>query len=343
MVIENLIEVRENHSLNFKNLQVWLLGNYKNFGKPVSIKQFVGGQSNPTFFITSDRGKEVILRKKPPGDLLPSAHAIEREYKVQKALKDTNVPCPLMIALCENSDIIGTPFYIMNYIDGVVYESILDVEDRQIRKDLYLQMVKMLAELHNVDYEKVNLSGFGKPMNYSQRQITRWEKQWHLSKQRNLPEMESIINWLNNHLPEKCDSTIVHGDFRLGNLIYDKNNKNIKAVLDWELSTIGDPLADFGYMLYPYYIPLGQRHGIQGCDISKENLPEIEEVLETYCSIRKIKVFDPTFYVVLSMFRTIAILEGVYSRYINGNESSANAKDIGNDVVPLAKATFNLL
>ena len=342
MIAGNLIEVRKNHTFNFKNLQVWLSGNIKNFGNLVSIKQFVGGQSNPTFFITSDEGKEIILRKKPPGDLLPSAHAIEREFKVQKALKDTNVPCPSMMALCENSDIIGTPFYIMNYVKGTVYESILEVEDKKIRKNIYLQMVEMLAELHNIDFEKVNLGDFGKPINYAQRQINRWEKQWNLSKQRDLPEMVPIIDWLNKHLPEEYASTIVHGDFRLGNLIYDNNN-TIKAVLDWELSTLGDPLADFGYMLYPYYIPMGQRHGIKGCNINIENIPEIDEVLETYCSIRKIKVFDPTFYVVLSMFRTIAILEGVYSRYINGNESSSNAKDIGNDVVPLAKATFNLL
>ena len=230
----------------------------------------------------------------------------------------------------------------MNYVEGIVYESILEVEDKKIRKNIYLQMVKMLAELHNIDYEKVSLGDFGKPTNYAQRQIARWEKQWNLSKQRILPEMESIIDWLNKHIPEKYESTIVHGDFRLGNLIYGNNN-SIKAVLDWELSTVGDPLADFGYMLYPYYIPMGERHGIKGCNFRIENIPEIDEVLETYCSIRRIKVFDPTFYVVLSMFRTIAILEGVYSRYVNGNESSPNAKDIENDVVPLAKATFNLL
>ncbi len=343
MVSENLIEIRKKHSFNVKNLQKWLKINIEEFGKILSIKQFVGGQSNPTFFITSEEGKEIILRKKPPGNLLPSAHAIEREYKVQKELKKTNVPCPDMIALCENSEIIGTPFYIMNYVDGLVYESILSVEATNDRKHIYLQMVKMLAELHNINYKSINLIDFGKPSNYAQRQINRWEKQWHLSKQRDLPEMSSIINWLNNHIPEKYESTIVHGDFRLGNIIYDNNHKSIKAVLDWELSTIGDPLADFGYMLYPYYIPMGERHGIKGCDISKENIPEINEVLETYCTVRKIKVFDPTFYVVLSMFRTIAILEGVYSRYIHGNESSPNAKEIGRDVIPLAKATFNLI
>jgi len=342
MVSGNLIEVRENHSFNIKNLQGWIQTNIKNFGKTFTIRQFIGGQSNPTFLITSNEGKEIILRKKPPGDLLPSAHAIEREYKVQQALSNTKVPCPDMIALCESSDIIGTPFYIMNYVEGLVYESILQVQAIKERKVIYLQMVKMLAELHNVNYKKVGLSNFGKPSNYAQRQINRWEKQWNLSKQRSLPEMNIIIDWLNKHIPETYESTIVHGDFRLGNLIYHKNN-NIMAVLDWELSTIGDPLADFGYMLYPFYIPFGERHGIGGSDFKKENIPEIDEVIETYCSVRKISIFDPTFYIVLSMFRTIAILEGVYARYINGNESSPNAKDIGKDVEPLAKATFKLL
>ena len=343
MSLENLIEVRKNHSFNIKSLEAWFQNNIKNFGPFISIKQFVGGQSNPTFFITSEEGNQLILRKKPPGNLLPSAHAIEREYKVQKALKKTNVPCPEMIALCEDVNIIGTPFYIMSYIEGKVYESILEVELIKDRKDIYLLMVKMLAELHNVNYEKLNLAGFGKPNNYAQRQISRWEKQWNLSKQRDIPEMNSIIEWLNKHLPEKCDSSIVHGDFRLGNLIFNKDSKTINAVLDWELSTIGDPLADFGYMLYPYYIPFGERHGIKGCNFFIENIPQINEVIETYCAVRKINIFNPKFYVVLSMFRTIAILEGVYSRYVNGNESSPNAKEIGEDVIPLAKATFNLL
>ena len=343
MVSGNLSNVREKHSFNINNLDIWLKKNIKEFGKVSGIKQFIGGQSNPTFFLTSDKGIEIILRKKPPGKLLPSAHAVEREYKVQKSLMNTNVPCPKMLALCEDSNIIGTPFYIMECIEGIVYESILDVKSIELRKDIYLQMVKMLANLHNVDYEKVGLTNFGKPGNYSQRQISRWEKQWHLSKQRELPEMDFIIHWLNKYIPKKSDISIVHGDYRIGNLIYDSDKISIQAVLDWELSTIGDPLADFGYMLYPYYIPQGERHGLKGCNLEKENLPEIKEIVETYCSVRKIKIFDPRFYVVLSMFRSVAILEGVYARYVNGNESSPNAKEIGNDVVPLAKATYNLL
>ena len=343
MILANLTKVRENHTFNIGLLNVWLEKNFKNFGKVFKIKQFIGGQSNPTFFLTSDRGNELILRKKPPGKLLPSAHAIEREYKVQKKLLNTKLPCPKMYAICEDPNIIGTPFYLMEYVEGEVYESILSVKNVEKRKDIFLQMVRMLGVLHNVNYKKIGLSDFGKEGNYAERQIIRWEKQWHLSKQRELSEIDIIVNWLNQNIPKKFENSIVHGDFRLGNLIYNSNQKSIKAILDWELSTIGDPLADFGYMLYPYYIPFGERHGLMGCDRKNENIPEVSEIIENYCDVRKIKVFDPTFYLVLSMFRLIAILEGVYARYINGNESSPNAKEIGNDVVPLAKATYNLI
>ena len=343
MVVTNLSKVRENHVFNINYLNDWLSTYYKSFGKVIEVKQFIGGQSNPTFFLSSEKNTHIILRKKPPGNLLPSAHAIEREYKVQKALMKTQVPCPKMIFLCEDDSIVGTPFYIMEFVKGVVYESILDVKDKHKRKSTFLEMVKMLAQLHNINYEKVGLKKFGKLGNYAERQINRWEKQWHLSKQRELPEIDIIINWLNKHIPNTFQSSIVHGDYRLGNLIYSENKATIRAVLDWELATIGDPLADFGYMLYPYYIPVGQRHGLKGCNLQIENLPTVNEIIETYCYERKINLFDPKFYVVLSMFRSVAILEGVYARYVNGNESSPNAKEIGNDVIPLAKATYNLI
>lgn len=343
MVARNLSKVRENHIFDMHYLNDWLSKYHKSFGKVIDVKQFIGGQSNPTFFLSSEKDTNIILRKKPPGKLLPSAHAVEREYKVQKALMKTEVPCPKMIFLCEDEKIIGTPFYIMEFIKGIVYESILDVKDKKKRKSIFLQMVRMLGRLHNINYKKVGLKDFGKSGNYAERQISRWEKQWHLCKQRDLPEINIIINWLNKHIPNKFGSSIVHGDYRLGNLIYNENETTLKAVLDWELATIGDPLADFGYMLYPYYIPVGERHGLMGCNFKKENLPTVNEIIETYCYERKIKYFDPLFYVVLSMFRSVAILEGVYARYVNGNESSPNAKEIGNDVIPLAKATHSLI
>ena len=343
MGINNLVSIREKHTFDLQELNNWIGQNLSNYGNINNIKQFVGGQSNPTFIIEFDEKKPLILRKKPPGKLLPSAHAIEREYKVQKALEVTKVPCPKMIKLCEDTNIIGTPFYLMELVEGEVFDSILDIKELNNRKTYYLELVRMLARIHNIEYSKIGLTEFGKTGSYINRQIYRWEKQWHLSKQRELPEMQKIIDWLSNNLPDYDDTTIVHGDYRIGNIIFDKVSSKVNAILDWELSTLGHPFADLGYFLYAHYIPNGERHGLMGANFEKLNIPSINELVSEYCKVRKIKVFDPTYYVVLSLFRNIAILEGVYARYINGNESSPNAKDIGKDVEPFAKATYNII
>ena len=261
------IPVKQAHMFNINKLNEFLAGKLEDFHEISKVGQFNAGQSNPTFVIEDSNHKRYVLRKKPPGKLLPSAHAVDREYKVQKALYNTSVPCPKMIALCEDSNIIGTPFYLMEYIEGNVSDSILEVKNVALRKNIFIKMAIMLANLHNISFEKAGLSDFGRPGNYAQRQISRWEKQWNLSKQRVLPEMDKIIIWLKKNIPPRCSSCIVHGDFRLGNLIYDENQTSINAVLDWELSTIGDPLADFGYMLYPYFLPIGERHGLKGIKI----------------------------------------------------------------------------
>ncbi len=339
----NLIEIRENHAFDIERLQAWFVERLPTFKSFKNIQQIVGGQSNPTFVITFGDGEKIILRKKPPGKLLPSAHAIEREYKVQKALAKSNVPCPQMIEICEDDSIIGTPFYIMDLVEGRVYENILDINDKNGRNTYYIQLVHMLANLHNINYKEVNLVDFGRIGNYINRQINRWEKQWHLSKQRELPIMQDIINWLNCNIPNYDETTIVHGDYRIGNTICHSNSFSIKAVLDWELSTLGHPLADLGYFLYAHYIPYGERHGLKGANLGELNIPNVDNLVNEYCKVRKIKNFDPTFYVVLSLFRSIAILEGVYARFVNGNESSATAKDIGKDVEPLANATYDII
>lgn len=343
MVINNLVSIREKHVFDLKKFYNWLNENLPNYGSVKDLKQFVGGQSNPTFIIEFEEKKSLILRKKPPGKLLPSAHAIEREYKVQKALEDTNIPCPKMIKICEDTNVIGTPFYLMELVEGKVFDSILDIKDINNRNLYYFELVKMLASLHNIEYSKIGLTEFGKKGSYINRQIFRWEKQWHLSKQRELPEMQKIIDWLNDNLPDYDDTTIVHGDYRIGNILFNSASIRINAVLDWELSTLGHPFADLGYFLYAHYIPTGERHGLMGYNLEELNIPSVNELVSQYCKVRKVKVFDPTYYVVLSLFRNIAILEGVYARYINGNESSPNAKEIGKDVEPFAKATYNII
>ena len=343
MLKAKLVDIRPNHSLDIDKLQYWINSVFQSYGKIHFIKQFIGGQSNPTFFINFKNKKNCILRKKPPGNLLPSAHAIEREYKIQKALENTNVPCPKMITLCEDVNVIGTPFYLMNVIKGDVFESILEIGSIERRKKIFLNMVKMLGKLHNISYSLLDLQGFGKGEGYIARQISRWQKQWYLCKQRELPEIEKITKWLKSNLPDDTTTSIVHGDFRLGNLIFKENSTEVLAVLDWELSTIGHPLSDLGYLLHTHYIPKGERHGLKGLDFAKQNIPTTSEIIKEYCAIRNMKEFDPIFYVILSMFRSIAILEGVYARYVNGNASSPNAKEIGEDVEPLAKATFNII
>ena len=343
MTHENLVQVRKNHLFNLSNLNSWLNENLSVYGKVKDIKQFVGGQSNPTFVLYFEKRNALILRKKPPGKLLPSAHAIEREYKVQKALEKTEVPCPKMIKISHDETIIGTPFYLMELVEGIVFESILDIEKEKNRRDYYFELVRMLARLHNVNISKVGLNDFGKIGDYIKRQIVRWEKQWYLSKQRELPEMQKIINWLNNNIPEYDNTTIVHGDYRIGNVIFESTSERIKAVLDWELSTLGHPFADLGYFLYAHFIPFGERHGLKGADLKKLNIPNVNSLVSEYCRVREINDFDPTFYVVLSLFRSISILEGVYARFIHGNESSPNAKEIGRDVEPLAKATYEIV
>ena len=209
MLPNNLVAVRKNHKFDLITFTKWFNKNVLNYGELISVKQFVGGQSNPTFVISFENQESLILRKKPPGKLLPSAHAIEREYKVQKALESSIVPCPKMIKLCEDSNIIGTPFYIMNIIEGRVFEGILNINKKDGRMKYYFDLVHMLANLHNVDFSSIELEDFGRIGSYVNRQISRWEKQWHLSKQRELPSMQKIIDWLNNNIPDYDDTTIV--------------------------------------------------------------------------------------------------------------------------------------
>ncbi|MBJ57557.1 MAG: phosphotransferase family protein [Rickettsiales bacterium] len=343
MSLDNLVDVRQNHKFEIKELQKWFDNNIDTYGKIKMIKQFVGGQSNPTYVLFFYNEKKIILRKQPPGELLPSAHDVAREYKIQKALESSTIPCPRMIKFCDNKNIIGTDFYLMELVEGKVYENILDIKSIESRKPIYLNLVKMLAKLHKVNFTLIGMEKFGKIGNYVERQINRWEKQWFLSKTRSLPIMTTIINWLKQNIPEKDETSLVHGDYRIGNVIYKQGSEKIVALLDWELSTLGNPYSDLGYLLHTHFIPFGQRHGLKNLDFKKENIPTVEEIVNVYCNEKEIDIVDPYFYVVLSMFRSTAILEGVYSRYVKGNESSPNAKEIGKDVEPLAKATYQII
>ena len=244
-----LVPVLPNHRFDEAALVRYLAGRLPGFegGRPVTVRQFQGGQSNPTFHVQTEAGA-YVLRKKPPGKLLPSAHAVEREYRVLSALQDSGVPVPRTRLLCEDPSIIGTPFFVMDHVPGRVFaDRVMKPATAAERAAVYEDMARVLAALHRVDWRAAGLEGFGRPERYMARQVERWTKQWEASKVEEMPAMDRLIAWLPAHLPEEDEAAIAHGDFRLGNLILHPTEPRIVAVLDWELCTIGHPLADLGY------------------------------------------------------------------------------------------------
>ena len=238
-------EVAENLKIDAKKLQPWIDANVPDAGQIEKIEQFKGGQSNPTYKIIT-KGKNLVLRRKPPGKLLPSAHAVDREYKVITALYETDVPVPRTYGLCEDEDVTGTAFFVMDCLDGdIFWDPMLPTLKKEERIQIYQNKNKTLAALHNVDYKKVGLESYGKPGNYVARQVARWSKQYRASETDNIDAMNNLIEWLPENIPDDDETSIVHGDYRLDNMIL-KNNKVI-GVLDWELSTLGHPIADFSY------------------------------------------------------------------------------------------------
>ena len=337
-------KVKDSHRFNEKNLSDFLYDKLTEFSSIKAVGQFNVGQSNPTFIIESSEGKRYVMRKKPPGDLLPSAHAVDREFKVQKALYESDVPVAKMYLYCDDESIIGTSFYIMEYIEGRVLEdtklSGFEVEER---KAIYDSMNKSLAALHNVDIKKVGLEDFGRPGSYFTRQIKRWSNQWELSKQHDMPEMPLLKEWLIENIPDNDQTTIVHGDYRLGNLIYDLNEPKVIAVLDWELSTLGHPLADLGYNLMHHVQPTNLFSGLKGLNLKELGIPDINTYVKNYCDRVNRDFIDPTFYIVFSLYRNVAILEGVLARGRAGNASSSLAEERGALGPVLAKLSWNLV
>ena len=290
--------------------------------------------------------KKYVLRRKPPGKLLPSAHAVDREYKVQKALFNTDVPVAKMYLYCDNQDIIGTEFYIMEYLEGRVFEdTTLPGHSPKERSLIYNSMNETLAALHKVKPEDVGLENFGRPGSYFLRQLKRWSQQWEISKQQDIPEMPLLIEWLSNNIPESDETTIVHGDYRLGNLIYDLNEPKVLAVLDWELSTLGHPLADLGYNLMLHEEDSDVRSGfsLKNLDLVKLGIPTKDYLVEKYCEMVNRDIINPNFYIVFSMFRNVAILEGVLARGRAGNASSSLAEEKGAMSKPIAKIAWDLV
>jgi aminoglycoside phosphotransferase (APT) family kinase protein len=287
------------------------------------------------------------LRRKPPGKLLPSAHAVDREFRVLAALQDTAVPVPKVYALCEDLAVIGSMFYVMDYIEGrIFWDALLPEVAAPGRRAIYHEMVRVQAALHSVDYSAVGLADFGKTGHYVERQVARWTQQYRASESEKIDAMERLIEWLPQHIPADEQTSIVHGDFRLDNSIFHPTEPRMLAVLDWELSTLGHPLVDFAYFCIRYQMPAVEFRGLGGADAKALLIPTEAESVADYCRLRGIapvKPADWAYYQAFCMFRLAAILQGVLARAIQGNASSATALQSGRRMRPLAEMGWQLV
>jgi len=314
-----LVPVLENNRFDEAALVKYLGARVPGFAGEMHVRQFQGGFSNPTFHLqTPDRA--YVLRKKPPGQLLPSAHAVDREYKVLKALGDTDVPVPRVHLLCEDDSIIGTMFYVMDYVEGRVYtDRLLPGCTPQQRAEMYDAMNDVLAKLHSVDYKAVGLEDFGKPTGYVARQVSRWSKQYVASAIEDTPAMNELMKWLPANQPAEDEATIAHGDYRIGNLLYHPTESKVVAVLDWELSTIGHPLGDLAYCCSAYHSPSAGGRGFADYNLKELGIPNEAEFLEAYRRrTGRADIPNWRFFIVFSLFRSAAILAGVYRRSVDG-------------------------
>ena len=322
--------VRELHRIDADALATYMTTHVEGFRGPVEVVQFRGGQSNPTYRVSATSGRYVV-RRKPPGKLLPSAHAVDREYRVLAGLQATDVPTPRVYALCEDTEVIGTPFFVMEYVAGRVYwELWLPDRDPPFRTAVFDAMNDSIAKLHSVDYAAVGLSDFGKPGQYVARQINRWSKQYRASETETIPEMDRLIEWLPEHLPADDETTLVHGDYRLDNMIFDNDEPRLLAVLDWEISTLGHPMADFAYHCMPWRLPPETGRGFKGMDLAALGIPSEELYLAAYC--QRTGRAQPThweYYMAYNMWRMAAILQGIMGRVMDGTAASEHAAEMG--------------
>lgn len=334
-------------TLDIARLSNYLEGRLTGFTGTLEAEKFAGGQSNPTFLLKSGSNKWV-LRRKPPGELLASAHAVDREYRVLKALGDTDVPVAKTYLLCEDDEIIGSMFYIMEYLDGRVFwdPQLSEIATPAERGAMYDEMNRVLAALHSVEPASVGLDDFGRPGNYYERQISRWTKQYRASETERSPAMETLIAWLPENMPpDDGEVSLVHGDFRLDNLMFHATEPRIIGVLDWELSTLGHPLADLSYQLMAWHLPdTDAIRGLMGVDRAAIGLPSDADYINAYCErVGRDGISHWNFYMVFCFFRLAAILQGVKKRALIGTASSAEAEARGAMVQPLAEQGLRYL
>ncbi|WP_295760819.1 phosphotransferase family protein [Undibacterium sp.] len=307
----------------------------------LTVQQFKGGQSNPTFKLSAG-GQHYVMRAKPGpvAKLLPSAHAIEREFKVMDALNKAGFPAAKQYALCSDEEVIGRAFFIMEFVDGrVLWDQSLPGMTPAQRAEIYDEMNRVIAQLHTIDYAAIGLADYGKPGNYFARQIDRWTKQYRASETEKIDAMDNLIAWLPDHIPAGEDTSIVHGDYRMDNMMFHPTEPRVLALLDWELSTLGHPLADFSYHCMSWHVQPGQFRGIAGLDHQALGIPSEQEYIAKYCQRtgKTIRPEDFNFYLAYNLFRMAGILQGIMKRYVDGTASSAQAKKSGEAARPMAE------
>lgn len=332
--------VREAHKFAEGRLLEYLADTIEGFAGPMTVTQFKGGQSNPTYRLETP-ARKYVLRRKPPGKLLPSAHAMDREYRVIKALYDADFPVAKPYLLCEDDSIVGTMFYVMDCVDGPIYwEPDLPQLDAQGRGEIYDSMNATIAKLHSIDFAAIGLSDYGKAGNYFERQISRWTKQYLASETETIGAMNQLIEWLPGNVPPDQSESIVHGDFRLDNMIFAPSGHAVAAILDWELSTIGHPLADFTYHLMAWQMPdigIGSS-GLVGKDLAQLGIPNEQDYVDRYCErTGRDGIENRDFYSAFNFFRIAAILQGIAGRVRDGTAASAHAASAIAGVTPLAE------
>ena len=319
-------------------LERWMAGHVEGYAGPLAVNQFKGGQSNPTYELVTP-GARYVLRRKPPGKLLPSAHAVDREYKVITALGTTGFPVPRTYGLCTDDAVIGTMFYVMEKVEGrILWDlSLPDMTPHQ-RRAVYENQVDVLAQLHSTDYAAIGLGDYGKPGNYFARQVDRWTKQYRASETETLPEMDRLIEWLPRTVPQDDQTSIVHGDFRLDNTVLHPTEPRIDAVLDWELSTLGNPMADFSYYLMQWVMPSTEGRGIGGKDLGDLGIPGADEIAARYCrQTGRAEIPDLDWYYSYNLFRLAGIVQGIAGRVRDGTAASAQAAETAKRVPSLAQ------
>ena len=333
--------VQERHRFDVPTLDAWLRERVDGYAGPLRVEQFKGGQSNPTFLLITP-AQTYVLRRKPPGKLLPSAHAIDREYRVMAALGATAVPVPKVHALCEDDAVIGTAFYVMEHVQGrILWDPALPGMTPTERVEIFDSMNAVIAALHRVDPVAVGLGDYGKPGNYFARQIGRWTSQYRASETERIEAMDRLIDWLPQNVPADDSTALVHGDYRLDNLVFHAAEPRVIAVLDWELSTLGHPMADFAYHAMAWDTPAGEMRGLGGLDLAALGIPDARAYVARYCE--RVGVPEPTqgawnFYVAYNLFRGAAICQGIMRRALDGSASSTHALAAGQRARTVAEA-----